>query len=200
MKLFSTPNSPYARIARVAAIEAGLDEGLEHCQAKLRSGDNPLLAYCPLGRVPALVDGELVLGQARTICAYFDGLTGKRQFFPDDSWQARSLEALTTGLLDGVAVWVRELRRPAAGRSGALLEVERARAVRCLDRLERELAGGALGSAWDFTAIQLACTLGIMAHSLGDVDWRAGRPALTAWFDARAARPSMAATAPLVAG
>ncbi len=197
MKLFYTPNSPYARIARIAALDSGLDRDLDCREAKLRVPDNPVLAHCPLGRVPTLVDGDLVLGQARAICAYFDAVCGVRRFFPDEDWRARSLEGLVTGFLDGIAVWVRELRRPEGGQSAFLLEVERARAERCLERLERELVTGGLGAGWDFAHIQLACALGIMAHSLARFDWSSGRPVLAAWFASQAARPSMAATRPI---
>ena len=43
--------------------------------------------------------------------------------------------------------------------------------------------------------LTLACALG-MGERCKDFVWREGHPRLTAWFDAFAARPSFAATAP----
>jgi glutathione S-transferase len=43
--------------------------------------------------------------------------------------------------------------------------------------------------------LTLACALGVDARN-PDFTWRAGHPKLAAWFDAFAARPSFAATAP----
>ncbi|MCG8596293.1 MAG: glutathione S-transferase [Kiloniellales bacterium] len=199
MKLFVTPNSPYARIARIAATEAGLTERIEEIRVVNRSPDSPLLAYSPVCRVPTLVEGALVLGESRTICAYFDRVTGQARCFPEgraDDWQARALEGLVTGFLDGVAVWNRELRREPAARSAFLLEVELRRAERCLDRLEVLCPAAPAEWPWDFTRIALAATLGILDHGLPALDWRQGRPRLAAWFAAASARPAMRATAP----
>ncbi len=201
MKLFVTPNSPYARIARIAAIEAGLSDRIEEVRVVNRSPDSPLLAYSPVCRVPTLVAGALVLGESRQICAYFDDVIGAARCFSEDraaDWQARALESVVTGFLDGVAVWNRELRREAAARSAFLLEVEARRAERCLDHLEAACPADPAAWPWDFTRIALAATLGVLDHGLPDLDWRQGRPRLAAWSAAAAARPSMRATEPEV--
>ena len=203
MKLFVTPNSPYARIARIAAIEAGLADRVEEIRVVNRSPDSPLLAYSPVCRVPTLVEGALVLGESRAICAYFDEVTGEARCFPGDrtaDWQDRALESLVTGFLDGVAVWNRELRRAPAAQSAFLLDVELRRAERCLDHLEALCPAEPAEWPWDFTRIALAATLGILDHSLPDPAWRQGRPRLTDWFATAAARPSMRATAPTQEG
>lgn len=201
MKLFYTPNSPYARIARIAAYEASLDERLEYVVVEVRSLDSLLLAYSPVCRVPTLVDGELVLGEARNICAYFDVLVGAPKLVPTrdtDQWTYRSDESMVVGFLDGVAVWVRELRRPTAQQSKFLLGVEEARATRCLDLFERRCRTNAIAfEAWHFTEIALACALGLIDHSLSSFSWRASNPALAAWFATRSDLPSMQATMPL---
>lgn len=45
MQLFYSPNSPYARIARVALRETGLIEIAEETPARNRRPDNPVLAH-----------------------------------------------------------------------------------------------------------------------------------------------------------
>lgn len=197
MKLFTTPLSPYARIARVAAIEAGLTARIDEIQVVNRSPDSPLLAYSPVCRVPTLVDGDLVLGEARNICAYFDRLSGEARCFPDGQaadWQALGVESMVIGFLDGVAAWNRELRREPAAQSGFLLKVEDQRARRCLDHLEPLCLAEPAAWPWDFTRIALASTLGILDHGLPELDWRQAHPRLAAWFEAVQTRPSMRAT------
>ena len=80
MKLFYTQNSPYARVARIAVIEANLNAEVEHVKVVNRDVDSPLLGYNPTCRVPTLVDGEIMLGETRNICAYLYSLTGKNRF------------------------------------------------------------------------------------------------------------------------
>ena len=67
MKLFYTPNSPYARICRIIASQAGLSDQLELGAVKLRTQDNPVIPLSPMGRIPVLVDGNLILSEARHI-------------------------------------------------------------------------------------------------------------------------------------
>ena len=112
IRLYYTPNSPYARIARVAARESGLIDTVDEIVAITRSPDSSLFAISPLARVPVLVDGTTTLADTRDICGYFDGLTGLAQWCPDESSDARYLRHVTTGFLDGVAVWLRENARP----------------------------------------------------------------------------------------
>lgn len=200
MKLFVTPNSPYARIARIAAIEIGLADRIEHIYVVNRTPDSPLLAFSPVCRVPTLVFGELVVTEARHICAYFDEFMGLKRFFPArhvDRWQEIGLEGTIMGFLDGLAVWVRENRRLPEERSAFLLEVEAARAERCLDWLEARVQNAVLHSQrWDFSAIALACALGLADHSLDGLDWRRDRPGLESWYRDRSQMSALIKTMP----
>lgn len=81
MKLFYTQNSPYARVARIAVLESGLADEVEHVKVVNRSPESPLLEYSPTGRAPTLVDGDLVLGESRHVCAYLDHKQGTARFF-----------------------------------------------------------------------------------------------------------------------
>src|SRR5678816_2819663 len=96
MKLYITPGSPYARMARIVF-------------AKTRAADSPYYAINPSGRVPYLVrDDGADLEESALICDYLDRLEGKPAFeLPSGSagLEARRLEALARSLLDGLAVW-----------------------------------------------------------------------------------------------
>ena len=60
MKLYITEGSPYARIARVAIIEKGLENRVEIILAKTRSANSPYYGVNPSGRVPYLIRDDRV--------------------------------------------------------------------------------------------------------------------------------------------
>jgi glutathione S-transferase len=71
---------------------------------------------------------------------------------------------------------------------------QKAKIARALDALESEAAS--FGDTLDIGTIAVGCALGWLDFRYAADDWRAGRPALAAWFERFAARPSMATTVP----
>jgi glutathione S-transferase len=68
MKLFYTPDSPYARTARIALREYGLLASCEEIIAANRQPNNPVLEFSPVGRVPTLVaDGFVITESVRSL-------------------------------------------------------------------------------------------------------------------------------------
>jgi len=199
MKLYVTPGSPYARMARIVVLEKGLASRVETVAAKTRTADSPYYSINPSGRVPYLVrDDGVGMEESALICAYLDHLDGAPAFdLPagDRSWEARRLEALARSMLDGLSVWGREILRPANERSPGVIQHETDRARRMADAWEREIEHPIMRGALNMVQITLACALGLEARNPG-FRWRAGHPKLSAWFDRVAARPSFAATAP----
>ena len=200
MKLYITSGSPYARMARIVVLEKGLVDQIEILLARTREIDSPYYAIAPSGRVPYLVrDDGSALEESSLICAWLDQVEGRPRFdIPpgEAGWEARRLEAMARSLMDGVAVWLRELTRPAHERSPGLIAHEAARADRICDVWEREIAHPWMQATLNMAQITLACALGIEARN-PDFRWRLGRPALTEWFAQIATRPSLAITAPV---
>jgi glutathione S-transferase len=197
MKLYVTPGSPYARMARIVVLEKGLEGRVEIVFAKTRTMDSPYYRINPSGRVPYLVrDDGVGLEESALICAYLDQLDGKPALHSPDTWEARRVEALARSLLDGLAVWLRELYRPEKERSPTVIRHEIARSERLLDLWERkEIDHPLMRGPLNMIQLTLACALGLEARN-ADFRWRAGRPKLTEWFERIAARPSWTATAP----
>jgi glutathione S-transferase len=199
MKLYITPGSPYARIVRVVIREKGLQNRVEIVQAQTRLADSPYYRVNPSGRVPYLVrDDGVGMEESAFICDYLDRLSGAAG--PDlrghsEDWEARRLEALARSMMDGLAVWSRELRRPRNEQSPSVIAHERARSERMADLWEREIARPWMHGPLDMAQITLACALGLEAR-IADFRWRDGRPKLCAWYEPIAARPSFQATAP----
>jgi glutathione S-transferase len=201
MKLYITPGSPYARMARIVVIEKGLQDRVEVIQARTRVADSPYYRINPSGRVPYLLrDDGVGLEESAVICACLDRLDGEGKAMFDlpageEGWEARRLEALARSMLDGLAVWGRELSRPVNERSPTVLEHEAARSRRMAEAWEKEVGHALMSGRLNMAQITLACALGLELRS-PEFRWRAGHSRLSQWYDPIASRASFAATAP----
>jgi glutathione S-transferase len=195
MKLRYTPASPFVRKVLVCAIEAGLRERLELVPTVPWDPNTDLSEQNPLGKVPALVTEEAgVLYDSRVICEYLDGLAGGGALFPESG--ARRLtalrrQALADGILDAAVLRVNEGRRPEGLRSAEWDARQRAKVARGLDALEAEVPG--FGDL-DIGLIAAACVPGYLDFRYPHEEWRSAHPALAAWYEGMAQRPSLVDT------
>ena len=200
MKIFSSAGSPYARIVRIALIELGLDATTEKEEVTLRDPASTLLPYNPVGRVPTLrLDDGTVLTESLLIFFHLDTTHGNPPLLPrdgSDNWVTMARMGTAMGLLDGVAVWNRELRRPVHERSPGMQVLELTRATRTLDTLEQAVADGAYQGRMDAARIALGAALGWVERRHRTFDWRKGHPVLAAWHEAIEQTPSFMATLP----
>ena len=199
VRLYITLGSPYARMARIAVREKQLENRVEVTVAQTRTANSPYYRINPSGRVPYLVrDDGVGLEESAVICSYLDRLGGQPIFdLPegDAAWEARRLEALARSMLDGLAVWGREILRPQNERSPTVLQHEAERSKRMAELWESEIGHPWMNGPLNLAQITLGCALGLEARN-PQLDWRSGHPRLRAWFDRIAARPSFIATAP----
>jgi glutathione S-transferase len=184
MKLSYTPNSPYARICRIIAIESGLGDALELDWVGLRTPDSPIIPVSPLGRIPLLEDGDLALSEARHICAYLDEKSGKRTVSVYGDWPAVAAEAQSLAFLDVVTVWSREMRRKDKERSAFMLEVADIQVRRGLVHLDATVKAPAGAPPITFDALCIVAALGMIQFYELAPDWRETYPNLAAWSDA----------------
>lgn len=198
MRLFHAPGSPYARIARMAVIELGLEDRVAVEEVTLRDPASVLLPFNPVGRVPALLlDDGSTITETTPVLMVLDSLVAPdRRLLPGpDAPRALAAYGRVLGMLDGIAVWNRELRRPSHERSPGVIALEALRAVRVADALERDVASGGF-RALDAGYLALVAVLGYCERRHTTFNWRQGRPSLAALFDAAQARPSVARTIP----
>ena len=199
MKLYITPGSPYARIARIVVLEKGLENRVQIVTAQTRTADSPYYRINPSGRVPYLVrDDGPGLEESAVVCRYLDHLDGKPAFdVPpgDQAWEALRLGALATSLLDGLSVWLREARRPGNEQSPTTLAHEADRARRLVDHWEVEIDHSLMRGPLNLAQITLICALGLEARNPA-FRWREGHPKLRDWSDRMDTRPSVARTVP----
>lgn len=208
MELHYLPGSPYARIARVLALEFGLD-----CAFVEDSGFPPQRAETlnPAKQVPTLVDGGRTVFGTRLICEYL--LDAYRQaspqseppvlFAPADRqarWDAAQvLVALETALASAVTraylIWTGAEHRPDAAIPLDLAARELERTLSLLDWLEKAaLRKGFLPGALSLHDIWLTCFIEWTEARIA-IPWR-GRPKLEAIVAHTGARESLSRTAP----
>jgi glutathione S-transferase len=68
MKLFGTPTSPYTRKIRILTAAANLE--VEMVDTRTEAGAEGLMAVAPLGKVPVIDDGGLVIPDSSVITGY----------------------------------------------------------------------------------------------------------------------------------
>lgn len=197
MKLYITPGSPYARMARIVLIEKALVDRVEVIVARTRAANSPYYEINPSGRVPYLVrDDGTGIEESALICDYLDRLDGDPSLAPDgDAWEARRLEALARSMLDGLAVWSREIARPKGEQSPTTISHERARSERMTDAWEGLVGLPLMHGRFNMVQLTLVCALGMDVRN-PHFRWRVGHPALAAWFERISSRPSFQATMP----
>jgi glutathione S-transferase len=202
MKLYISPQSPFARKARVVARETGLAARIEEVLATV----SPVKPNAEVGRsnplmkVPTLVlDDGSALFDSPVICEYLDSLHAGRKLFPpvgDARWMALRFQAVGDGILDaGILTRYETILRPKELQWADWKSGQREKWHAGLDLLERDAA--ALAGEPTIGSITAACALGWLDFRYGDEDWRPSRPALARWYEGFAARPSMRATAPV---
>lgn len=200
MRLFYSKTSPYARKARMAIVELGLEARVDGVALDPWAPDSPLPAHNPLGKVPTLeTDEGDTLFDSPLVCEYLDAAAGGGRLFPPpgpERWTALRQQALADGIVDAGVLRVVEGRRPEELRQPSWIERQRAATIRGLDALERDAAR--LPKQMDIGAIAVLCCLGYLDLRFAQEDWRPGRPNLTAWFDRWRDRPSFQATVPEV--
>ena len=200
MRLFYAPASPFARIVRVALLETGLDARVRQQVVTLRDLASALLPYNPVGRVPTLeLDDGTILTESLLILSYIDTLHAGRPLLPrdgSDRWRTLAEMGIAAGMLEGIVTWARELRRPENERTPSVIALETTRVNRTADALDLTVAQGGYSGGLNAAHIVLGCALGWVDPRHPVWIWRTGRPALSAWFDVIAARPSFQATVP----
>ena len=201
MQLYFVHGSPYARMVRIALAETGLEARIPQVETTLRDPASTLLPHNPVGRVPTLLlDDGIALTETLPILLHLDTLHEGSRLVPLGEAARMAEYGRATGLLDGIAVWNRELRRPTHERSPGVIALETTRANRTADEYERAAQAGALSEKFDAAWLALACALGYCERRHKAWRWREGRPALSAWFDRTTARESFKNTTPPESG
>jgi len=199
MQLIASPLSPFARKVRVLLLETGLDDGVEVVNlatTPLETDPNAASAN-PLGKIPALIRADgATLYDSRVITRYFDDMAGGGLYPQARLWEVLTLEATAEGIMEAAVLMTYEARfRPEDMQYGPWVEAQWGKAARALDAIEARWMSH-LAGPFDMSHIAMGCALGYLDFRHAARGWRAGRPALEAWYTEFRARESMAETAP----
>ncbi|MEL6466416.1 MAG: glutathione S-transferase [Pseudomonadota bacterium] len=198
MKLLMAGPSPFVRKVLVLLHETGQAEDVETVTVTAAPGgtDATLKAANPVGKIPALVRDEgPTLYDSKVICRFLDA-RAEAGLYPEKGWDTLVLEATADALMEAAVLMIYEKRfRPEEIWSTEWIEAQWGKVEGALDALNARWMSH-LAGPMDIGHIGVACGLGYLDFRHGDRDWRKGRDALTAWYEAFLARPSMQATEP----
>lgn len=201
MQLYYSPNSPYARKARIIIHELDLESRVEEMIVSLPA-DAKFRAVNPLGKIPALVlDDGSVIYDSPVICEYLDDL-GQGKFFPraglfreaQGRWRALTLQALGDGLADAVVRRNQELRLPEDKRSVEVIQRQTAAIEGAFSVADR--AATKFPAQPTIGEIAIACAIGYLDLRAPHDGWRDRYGQLARWLDSFCQRPSVEATKP----
>ena len=197
MQLLYTKRSPYARKARIMAIEKNIP--LECIEEDLVNKSSRLKESNPLGRIPTLIldDGELIC-DSPLICEYLENLKDKPAFIPKDEKARRhilNLAAIADGLMeDVVGIYLEKTRHPQDFHQGFVHNKEDA-CRRSFTFFENHVADL---KNFNIASIGVVSAVGYMHFRLPNMYETKKYPALTRWFDECQTRPSVAQTVPVL--
>ncbi len=201
MQLFFSPNSPYARKARIIVRELNLTSRVQEVAVTLPA-DAKLRAVNPLGKIPALLlDDKSVIYDSPVICEYLDQLGGGK-FFPratlfkdaQGRWRALTLQALGDGLADAVVRRTQELRLPAEKQNPEVIQRQTAAIEAAFAVADR--AAAKFPEAPTIGEIAIACAIGYLDLRSPQDGWRDRYPQLARWLETFSRFPSVQATKP----
>lgn len=198
MKLFITPNSPYARKVRIVLLEKRIE--CEMVEVDLSSPDSPVPAHNPLGKIPTLLlDDGTALYDSPVITEYLDKKTPVMHLIPAAKRiEVRRWEALADGICDAAVAVVMEGRRDPAKRDEQVVARQRLKVERGLRVLSEDLGGNkwCVGNSFGLADIAVCCTLAYLGARMPECNWRDMYPNLAALFARLLERPSFASTTP----
>lgn len=197
MQLLLNKTSPYARMARIAMLEKGLQNQVELSWCDPWSNDPELLQHNPVGRIPALVtEQNVVLSESLLIATYLDSLTTNNPLIPEDQ-KATVLHftGLGQGLMDASfnAVISRKYLDEAANNS--VLSRRRWSAIdRTLAQLESTVEQLGATQSISLGEICVAVAIDYLLFRLPELEIYASFPKLANWHRALIQRSSFETT------
>ncbi len=195
MKLYTCESFNPKKVER-ALFELGLDfEPIEVDLYSRQNRDPAFLSVNPRGKIPVLVDGDVVLSESYAIVAYLGDREG-RLWPTDAAGRATALQWLfyaANHLEDDVGhAWFQAWTMPRLGRPSDTARVEAAH--KALSKSLRHLEDTLAQRPWlldELTLVDLAIAVLLAALGGSGFDWTPF-PAITDWRARIAARPTWA--------
>jgi glutathione S-transferase len=196
MKLYDYPDCPFAQKVRVVLAEKELE--YEKVFVDLRTGEHrqnaEFLKLNPYGKVPVLIDDEVVVYDSTIINEYLEDEYPHPALMPEDSGlraRVRTLEDYCDNSFLPSAGFVQaELSKPQAEQDAERLQRYRTELTRGLKRLEAFL-GGKEYLVGEFSLADVSFVPAILILPRLGVDVDPNLRGVTAWANRLKARPSV---------
>jgi glutathione S-transferase len=202
VKLYGFPRSNYVRTARLVLEEKGVAYDL----VPMDIGSEELIAVHPFGKIPAFAHGDFEIYETSAICRYVDEAFDGPSLQPADTkrraWMEQWISSLNrnydTDLIRHVVIERLVVPMRGGETNEARIAEAMPRITREMEVLESWLAGhaylaGDTVSIADFLLVPMLAIFRTMPEGETTL---AGRTEIARWWEAMAARPSFAATAP----
>lgn len=194
MKLYGITGSRALR-SIWAAEETGADYELVKTHFLGDSKKPDYLALNPNGRIPTLVDGDLVLFESMAINLYLARKYGGDLYPKDEADQARAVQwsfwgmtEIEPGLMD---ILIHRIMLPEDQRNPSIADAGEASLARPLKVLEAQLEKNEHVLGGDFSIADLNVASVLAAAGMVGFDL-SGYPNVSAWLERCTSRPSMA--------
>lgn len=199
MQLVSALPSPFGRTVKVALHETGQYGDVTQLDVTTTpvNTDPSVAAANPLGKIPVLIRDEgPSLYDSRVICRFLDDRAQAGLYPEARLWETLTLEATAHGIMEAAVLMVYEIHvRPEEKVFDGWIEAQWGKVSRGLDAVNARWMSH-LNGPLDMSQVAMGCALGYLDFRQPDRNWRAGRDALSVWYDGFAQRDSMVATAP----
>lgn len=205
LTVFGAPLSPFVRKVRLCLLEKGLDYQLEMVMPFTPPAW--YLELNPLGRIPALRDGDVTLADSSVICQYLEeAYTDKPSLYGSDASSRARIRWLEkyadyeVAPLATFCVFANRILKPSAGHACNEEAVQLALHEKLpphFDYLEAQLGQNAyfVGNQLSLADLAIACQLVNMGHAGEALDAQRW-PALAAHYEHMTSRESLASLLP----
>lgn len=196
MQLFLNATSPFARVARIAALEKGLAERVQLVWSDPWNHDPALLAVHPQLRIPVLVTDEgQAIAESLLIAQYLDQIgTGPALVPPAQCAAVLAQASVGYGLMEAAFAVVIARKYQGTEADASVLGQRRLAALgRTLAQLE-QTPQRPVGADFGLDQITVAVGLEYVRFRLPALLPAEATPRLHAWLEAARQRPSLHAT------
>lgn len=200
MKLRSSPSSPFGRKVKMATYILGFADQVTPILTDTLDPNDSIGEVNPLGKIPALEDGDMTYYDSRVIMEFLDAKAGGGKIIPAAGaarYEALTRAALMDGMLDAAVLIVYESRmRPDEKYVESVVVRQREKIIRGLKAVAAVNPVYENGALPDVGEIGLACVLDYLDFRK-QLNWRDHAPGLESWLaDFAANVPGFAESAP----
>ena len=202
MKLIISLTSPYARKARIVALEKQLT--LDYEIDVPWNADTHVPDYNPLGKIPVLVldDGD-TLYDSRVIVEYMDRLSPVSRLLPQEGrplTRVKRWEALADGMTDAAVTIFLECKRSSLKQDEEWIARQHGKISRALAVMAEQLGDRlwCVDEGYTLADIAVGCALGYLELRFPDIDWKIQYPNLERHYQKLLERSSFQDTIPVV--